>query len=83
MSSPVLILGAAWLLVIGYGLFYVGYQNLAGKSVTFKDAFFPAGLLQGPTASNNPIQNSGGSSVTSSTVGAGQPTLPSGAGAMA
>jgi len=35
-----IVLPAIWLLVIGYGLFFVGYQNQAGKPTSFQDAFF-------------------------------------------
>jgi hypothetical protein len=34
-----MLLVAAWLLVVGYGLVYIGYSNLNGKSVSFADAF--------------------------------------------
>lgn len=66
--SPVLILAAAWLLVIGYGLVYVGYKNQAGTKTTFADAFgisaFTSAGQQGtPTATQNPIQAQGASLV--------------------
>jgi hypothetical protein len=61
--SPVMLLVAAWLLVVGYGLVYIGYSNLNGKSVSFFDAF---GLSNfggiAPPAS-------GGASATGSQVG--------------
>lgn len=67
--SPVLILAAAWLIVIGYGLFYVGYMNQKGTKTSFADAFgiakFAAAGQQGATpSSQNPIQNKTGSLVT-------------------
>ncbi len=67
--SPVLILAAAWLLVIGYGLFYVGYKNQSGTKMSFADAFgisafTTAGQQGAPAASQNPIQNKTGSLVT-------------------
>jgi uncharacterized membrane protein YeiH len=60
--SPVLILAAAWLLVIGYGLFYVGYKNQAGTKTSFADAFglaafTTAGQQGAPAPTQNPIQN--------------------------
>jgi hypothetical protein len=38
--SSIAVLVAAWLLVIGYGLVYVGYRNLTGSPVRFDQAFF-------------------------------------------
>lgn len=60
--SPALLLAAAWLIVIGYGLFYVGYKNQSGQKTSFADAFgiskFAAAGRQGaPAQSQNPIQN--------------------------
>ena len=60
--SPVLLLAAAWLIVIGYGLFYVGYKNQAGTKTSFADAFgissfTSAGQQSAATPTQNPIQN--------------------------
>jgi hypothetical protein len=60
--SPALLLAAAWLIVIGYGLFYIGYKNQAGTKTSFADAFgiskFAQAGQQGAVAqSQNPIQN--------------------------
>lgn len=61
MNSPVLILGAVWLLVLGYGLFYVGYNNFLGHGVSFSQAFFGrASGVAAPTppssrGSTNPV----------------------------
>jgi len=35
-----IVLPAIWLLVVGYSLLFVGYQNQAGKPTSFQDAFF-------------------------------------------
>jgi len=56
------VLAAIWLLVIGYGLVYVGYQNQAGHPTSFKDAFLGGIDLGGkaePAPSLNPIQATG------------------------
>lgn len=71
------VLFGIWLLVIGYGLLYVGYQNQSGKKTSFAQAFLPSGLLgaggggsAGPVIGNavgnalNPIQAKGSSPVT-------------------
>lgn len=69
--SPVLILAAAWLLVIGYGLLYVGYMNQKGTKTTFADAFgisafTTAGQQGAATPTQNPIQNTTPSLVSAS-----------------
>jgi hypothetical protein len=66
--SPALLLAAAWLIVIGYGLFYIGYMNQKGTKTSFADAFgiskfTQAGQQGAPTQSQNPIQNQGRSLV--------------------
>lgn len=64
--NPALILAAAWLLVIGYGLFYVGYQNQSNKPVSFKDAFFPGNFFRSgstPAQAPNAITAQGSSMV--------------------
>ena len=67
--SPALLLAAAWLIVIGYGLFYVGYMNqIKGTKTSFADAFgiskFTQAGQQGATPQTpNPIQRSGASLV--------------------
>lgn len=68
-----LLFAGIWLLVIGYGLAYVGYSNIQGGHVSFKQAFFPGGLFglgastsstsAGTNATRNPIQSTGGSQV--------------------
>lgn len=37
--SPVVILIAAWLLVLGYGLVFIGWKSWGGAQVSFSDAF--------------------------------------------
>ena len=44
MNSAVLILVAVWLLVLGYGLVYVGYNNFLGHGVSFMQAFLGRSL---------------------------------------
>jgi len=66
-----LVFAAVWLLVIGYGLIFVGYSNLNGKITSFQQAFIPSGLFGSPAeesaanaaaaAASNPIQAKGGS----------------------
>src|SRR5204863_155397 len=41
------VLPAVWLLVIGYGLVYIGYQNQRGIKTSFQDAFFGSGSGSG------------------------------------
>lgn len=51
--NPVVILAGTWLLVIGYGLLFVGYSNLTGRSISFQEAFFGrgSGVLPSPSKS--------------------------------
>ena len=53
--NPVLIISAAWLLVIGYGLVYIGWANLGGKNVSFSQAFLGGAL----SASKKPASPTG------------------------
>lgn len=46
MSAPISVLLSMWLLVIGYGLIYIGYVYFAkGQKTSFQQAFFPSGLF--------------------------------------
>lgn len=58
-----IVLPAIWLLVIGYGLLYIGYRNQSGKPTSFQDAFF-GGKGTGTTKPANPIQGVGASNVS-------------------
>ena len=64
--SPALLLAAAWLIVIGYGLFYIGYMNQKGTKTSFADAFGITKFTQSGTASGlpSPIQGKGGSALS-------------------
>lgn len=58
--SSIAVLTAAWLIVIGYGLVYVGQQNLiANKSVSFQQAFFGGGLGGSNTSPSSTPSSSG------------------------
>ena len=46
--SPIIVFVAVWLLVIGYGLVYIGYNNYLGHGVSFQQAFF--GRVPGTSA---------------------------------
>jgi hypothetical protein len=66
--SPALLLAAAWLIVIGYGLFYIGYMNQKGTKTSFADAFGISKFTQaGQQGAATPTPNrTTGSLVTSS-----------------
>lgn len=55
-----IVLPAIWLLVIGYGLLYVGYRNQSGHPTSFAEAFF--GQAAPATPPLSPIQATGSSS---------------------
>ena len=57
MSTPVSVLLSMWLLVIGYGLIFIGYAYFAsGKKLSFQSTFFPSGLFA-PSVQQTPIGN--------------------------
>lgn len=38
-SISLSLFAAAWMLVLGYGLVYIGWKGLGGTKVSFQDAF--------------------------------------------
>lgn len=82
MSGPISVLLSMWLLVIGYGLIFIGYEYFAnGHKVSFQDAFFPKGLFApGTTSASGPISNAIGG-VQNTTAGRGGSGFGSGGGA--
>lgn len=69
-----IVLPAIWLLVIGYGLLYVGYRNQSGHPTSFAEAFFgqKSSTGGGGQVDDGSIQATGSSSGFTAGAGAGK-----------